>query len=100
MSKEDVISKFQKKEIKQEFERSGIENLWLFGSVAKWNANENSDIDLLYKYNPKLDKSFGGVFSVWWNIRQFFTQKIDLLSLDDIPSEMKKDILDSYIKIR
>jgi predicted nucleotidyltransferase len=57
MGKEHIIKILKTVKIKNIFKRSGIEHLRLFGSYATDKANKQSDIDLLYEYNPSKDKS-------------------------------------------
>jgi predicted nucleotidyltransferase len=57
MGKEDIIKLLKTVKIKNIFKRSGIEHLRLFGSYAKNKAHKESDIDLLYEYDSKKDKS-------------------------------------------
>ena len=57
MGKEDVIKLLKTVRIKNIFKRSGVAHLRLFGSYAKNKAHQGSDIDLLYEYDSKKDKS-------------------------------------------
>ncbi|MCL4321749.1 MAG: nucleotidyltransferase family protein [Deltaproteobacteria bacterium] len=38
------------------YEKYGITDIGLFGSVVRGENNENSDIDILYEYNPDTHK--------------------------------------------
>jgi len=57
MKKEDIIKLLKTVRIKNIFKRSGVAHLRLFGSHAKDTAHKESDIDLLYEYDPTKDKS-------------------------------------------
>jgi len=99
MSKQDILDKLSKKEIKNIFSRAGIQHLWLFGSFARWDNKADSDIDLLYDYDPKYDTSLGWVFSIRWNLKDILPYKIDLLSRESVSDDMKQHVFNSCIQI-
>ncbi len=99
MSTEDVVKLLKTIKIKNIFKRSGIEHLRLFGSYAKNKANKQSDIDLLYKYNSKKDKSLWGVFSVYGHIQKDIPLAIDLVDQNIFNPKLRKDIFSSLVKI-
>jgi len=49
MNKEELISFLQIEDIKKLFKEIGVKHLYLVGSYSRWDNNENSDIDLVYK---------------------------------------------------
>lgn len=49
-----------KEKIKPIAEKYGIETVWLFGSYARGEADENSDVDLLINYKSGLGLKFVG----------------------------------------
>jgi predicted nucleotidyltransferase len=50
MDKDDVIQKLLAHEA--ELRAEGISHVFLFGSVARGEADEKSDVDLFYDYEP------------------------------------------------
>ncbi len=49
--------------VKSVAEKYGIEKVWLFGSYARGEADENSDIDLLISYKKLIGRfALGGVY--------------------------------------
>ena len=48
MKREEVISRLQQH--KADLKRLGIEHLYLFGSTAREEARENSDVDLFFDH--------------------------------------------------
>lgn len=59
-------------------EKYGIEKVWLFGSYARGEATEKSDVDLLISYQ-KLKGMFalGGIYS---DIEDAFNTSVDVVS--------------------
>ena len=49
MKKEEILNKL--KELKPIYQKEGLEIVGLFGSYAKDNETEYSDIDIAYKLN-------------------------------------------------
>jgi predicted nucleotidyltransferase len=54
---QNIISTLTLPENKQKLQRFSIKHLWLFGSRAKGEFTENSDIDLLYEIDSSIDQS-------------------------------------------
>lgn len=59
MSRIYTVEEIQKK-VRPIAEKYGIDTVWLFGSYARGEANENSDVDLLVNYKPGLGLKFVG----------------------------------------
>lgn len=55
MRREDIIAKL--KEVEPALRRTGVEALYLFGSMARDEARLDSDIDVFI--DPKSDENFG-----------------------------------------
>ncbi len=64
--------KTHKSELKEQY---GLVKIGLFGSYAKGNANEESDIDLYAEFENKKFKNIAGV---WNYLEEQFGKKIDL----------------------
>ena len=75
MKKEEILNKL--KELKPIYQQEGLEIVGLFGSYAKDNETEYSDIDIAYKLNyEEFSKKYVGGFS-------------KLLRIDSIKDELK-----------
>ena len=81
MTRTYIINKL--KELKPKYEKEGLILLGLFGSYAKNEATNNSDIDLLYDINSS--KFFNNTSS-WGEFN-----KINIIK-DELKSIFKKDI--------
>ncbi len=75
MKKEEILNKL--KELKPIYQQEGLEIVGLFGSYAKDNETEYSDIDIAYKLNyEEFSKKYVSGFS-------------KLLRIDSIKDELK-----------
>ena len=92
LSLNDIIDK-----CKNVFMEYPVDFCYLFGSYAKGNATEISDIDLLISTNISGMKFFGLVE----NLRLSLNKKIDLLTIDQIVDnkELLNEILKDGVKI-
>lgn len=79
------------------FDEYNIEFCYLFGSYAKNNARENSDIDLLICSDIKGLKFYGLVEE----LREKLHKKVDLLNIEQLKDnlDLTKEILKDGIKI-
>ena len=76
LNKNDIVSKL--KELKPKYEQEGLILLGLFGSYARDNQNDFSDIDIAYKLDyKKFSQKYKDGFS-------------KLLRIDDIKSELQQ----------
>lgn len=86
-----------KNKCEEVFKQYDVEYCYLFGSYAKGNAKENSDIDLLVS-TPVNDINFFGLIE---DLRQRLKKKIDLLDVAQLNNNMAliQEILKEGIKI-
>ncbi|MBQ3432575.1 MAG: nucleotidyltransferase domain-containing protein [Clostridia bacterium] len=79
------------------FQNYEVEYCYLFGSYAKEQANEKSDIDLLISSNVKGLKFFGMVEA----LRTKLNKKVDALDIQQLNNNMElvKEILKTGVKI-
>lgn len=61
-------------------EKYGIETLGLFGSVARGEQDENSDIDIFIKLK---NVSYYVLMDIQEELEELFSQKIDLITLHE-----------------
>ena len=55
-NKDQIIATLRAHEA--ELRAKGVEGLYLFGSVARGDAREGSDVDLFFDHGPKMGMSF------------------------------------------
>jgi predicted nucleotidyltransferase len=70
----------------------GVRQLGVFGSFASNRQADDSDVDLLVEFNPKLKS-----FDAYWNLSQFLEQTlrrpVDLLTTESLSRHLKPRIL-------
>jgi len=89
MTKEQIINylKTHKKEFQKEYE---IEQIGLFGSYARDEAREDSDIDIFVHMKPDFFKLVG----LKQQIEEYFNIKVDVVRLrDKMNMALKRRIL-------
>ncbi|SNY41464.1 hypothetical protein SAMN06265827_12849 [Orenia metallireducens] len=69
--------------IKDICEKEGIELMGVFGSVARGEEKDNSDIDIIIKYK-KSDKSLFDLIRLENELTKLFGRKVDLLTDNSI----------------
>ena len=72
--------------------RYGVLKASLFGSTARGENNENSDIDLLIQFGD--DKTLLDLVSLKLELEKILKSNIDLLTFDSINPRLKKEILE------
>ena len=84
------------------FKKYHINNVWIFGSYAKDEAAEISDIDFLYEESPEMkDNSFLTV-ELYDDLVNATSKEISLIELSDlerIGGILKKTVLNQRIKL-
>jgi predicted nucleotidyltransferase len=80
LTKEDILS--QLKKLQPEFEKDNLKLLGLFGSYARDEAKEDSDIDILIETTPEFLKRYRG-----WDAFSRLEEYRELLK-----NKFKKDI--------
>ena len=77
----------------------GVEFVGIFGSFSRDEANESSDIDILYKIEKDRKLSIFNYLKINKELEDFFDKKIDLVRYEklkpQIKSHIQKDI--SYV---
>lgn len=95
MKLEEIIKELQsyKKEIR---ERYGIIILGIFGSFARGEQKESSDVDILVDLEKPIGFNF---FKLWDELEEKLQRKVDLVTLKSLREEIKEDILKEIVKI-
>jgi len=89
MNRHEVIDKLAAH--RAEIQAMGIESLALFGSVARDEATDVSDVDLLVEFNRSV-----GIFHfarVRLRLSEILCCAVDLVTANALPEEMREDIL-------
>jgi predicted nucleotidyltransferase len=79
------------------YEREGIRNPRVFGSVAKGLDTDKSDVDFLVDAAPEVTLlTIGGMY---YELEQLLGSKIDLSTTGSIPDSLKPQILEEARQI-
>ena len=79
------------KTYKKELDTLGVETIHLFGSVARNEAKQNSDVDFLVKFKPGM-KNFDNYINLTFLLEDLFMVKIDLLTTESLSGSLKNSI--------
>ena len=92
-----VTIDYIKEKCAEVFQNYEVEFCYLFGSYAKEQANEKSDIDLLISSNVKGLKYFGMVEE----LRTTLNKKVDALDINQLNNNMElvQEVLKTGVKI-
>jgi uncharacterized protein len=71
----------------------GVRELAIFGSVARDEAGEESDVDVLVDYLPGTRLSYFRVFELQERLEDLLGAKVDLVTMGGLRSELRDDIL-------
>ena len=84
-----------KEKVKPIAEKYGIETIWLFGSYARGEATEDSDVDLLVDYKSGLGLKFVGFVC---DLEDDLGVHVDVLTNDGLYLLPKSNINSSLIQ--
>jgi uncharacterized protein len=96
MKREEAISLLQAHEA--DLKRLGVERLYLFGSTARGEATEDSDVDLFFDH----EKGKLGLFElmdVKARAAVILGHKADIMTRDSLHPRLKKRIEDSAVLV-
>ena len=79
-------------------ERFGIETLGIFGSVARGEDTENSDVDVLYSFTPGI-RVYQKLLALGDYLEALFGRKVDLVGRDWISPYLREMILSEEIAV-
>lgn len=77
--------------------RYGAYDVRVFGSVAKGQADEQSDIDLLVEFEP--DRSLLDHAALWLALQELLECKVDVISRRGIKARIRERILQEAIPL-
>ena len=95
----DIILNYLK-EYKNEFmQKYGIERIALFGSYARGEAKEDSDIDIIYFLKEGEKLSFDNYLDLEERLKKVFKRKIDLINEKRLNPLVKIAALKDFIYV-
>lgn len=85
-------------EHKQEFLNLGVHKLLLFGSVARNENREGSDVDILVQFRSG-KKNFDSFMDLSFRLEDLLNTHVDLLTEESLTKDLRDSILSEAILI-
>ena len=76
--------------------RFGVKKIGIFGSFARGEDREGSDIDVLVEFQDNCE-TFDNFMDLKFLLRDLFERKIDLVTIDALRPQLKDNILQEVI---
>jgi uncharacterized protein len=96
MTREEAISRLRQHE--PEFKRLGVEHLYLFGSTARGEAREDSDVDLFFDH-PVGSLGLFQLMDVKEAAARFLGRKTDIMTRRSLHPLLKQCIEASALQV-
>jgi len=77
-------------------ERYGVVIVGIFGSYARNEQKEGSDVDILIEFESPIGLKF---FELWEYLEELLRCEVDLVRLKLVREEIKDDVLKEVVKI-
>lgn len=91
------LVKQKREEILKVADKYGAYNVRIFGSVARGEATENSDIDLLV--DLKRDKSLWDLGGLWVELNELLKVRIEVFTANTLKEKVRESALSEAVKI-
>jgi hypothetical protein len=91
MKREQVLTKLQNN--RDVMRRFSVKNLYLFGSVARGEGQEGSDVDILVEYEAEARVGLFQFVRLRRELSNILGCAVDLATPDSLHKELKDDIL-------
>ena len=96
MKRDEAISRLQRH--KADLRRLGVEHLYLFGSTARGEAKDDSDVDLFFDY----EKGKLGLFELM-DLKEYATgilgRKADIMTRDSLHKMLRQTIEAAAVRV-
>jgi hypothetical protein len=91
MNKSEVLQRLAM--FQDELKKFSVKNLYLFGSYAREEARDQSDLDILVEFEPEAEIGLFEFARLRRRLVQLLGLEVDLVTPDAIHPEMKDEIL-------
>jgi len=88
MNKQDILKYLKSQQVKYN-DQFGIKFIGLFGSFARDEANDNSDIDILYEIQKDKKLSMFSYLKLITKLENDFNKKVDLVRETTLKPQIK-----------
>jgi predicted nucleotidyltransferase len=93
----EALLKAKRDEILQVCAKYGARNMRVFGSVARGEADEQSDIDLLVEFEP--NRSLLDHAGLWVELQELLGVKVDVVSERGLKPRIRQRVLQEAIPL-
>ena len=83
---------------RDEFQAMGVKELSIFGSLARDEATEVSDIDILVEYQSGTPLSFFRVCDLRYRLEELLAAPVDLVTTGGLRPEIRDEVLSEAIR--
>ncbi len=97
MTPEEVL-RTRREEILQTCARYGAHNVRVFGSVARGEADEQSDIDLLVDFEP--NRSLLDHAGLWLELQELLGVRVNVVSSRGLKARIRERVLHEAVPLR
>ncbi len=91
MKKSEVIQKLEM--FQDELKNFSVKNLYLFGSYAREEAGDQSDLDILVEFEPEAQIGLFEFARLRRRLSELLGLEVDLVTPDALHPEMRDEIL-------
>jgi predicted nucleotidyltransferase len=91
VNKSEVLQKLSM--FQDELKKHSVKDLYLFGSYAREEAGDQSDLDILVEFEPNAEIGFFEFARLRRRLVQLLDLEVDLVTPDAIHPEMREEIL-------
>ncbi|TXG85423.1 MAG: DNA polymerase III subunit beta [Sphingomonadales bacterium] len=85
--------------LEQRLRQQGVTALYLFGSTARDEAGDDSDIDLLFDYDPETKFSLFDQAGVYLDIKETLERDVDLVSRRGLRPSFKAKVEPEMVQV-
>jgi len=91
------LLKSKREEILRIAARRGARNVRLFGSVARGEADVQSDVDILVDMEP--GRSLLDLGGLWWELNELLGLKVDVVTANGLRERIRERVLSEAIPL-
>jgi predicted nucleotidyltransferase len=94
LTRDEVVEKL--KVHREELKTFGVKSIWVFGSVARGDAQPGSDVDLLVDLDDEV--SLFGFIRLRRRLRELLGVRVDLTTEDALRDSMRETVLAEAVR--
>ena len=91
------LLKSKREEILRIAARRGARNVRLFGSLARGEADAQSDVDILVDMEP--GRSLLDLGGLWWELNELLGLKVDVVTANGLRQRIRERVLSEAIPL-